>query len=110
MNRLDIGHTKDPKKWRQDEVEEHTAALCGDNICYYCRADLKAEKLSSPEHQNHDHTATDECLEVEYTSAAERFDKGEAIAHMTQDEQQEYIRTVNNNNRKRVAESNKAPF
>lgn len=41
--RLDYPHTKDLKRWSQEEVEEHQASLSGDNPCYYCRAD-KAQK------------------------------------------------------------------
>ena len=34
-------HTKNPRMWSQRETEEHQAALCGENICYYCIKDME---------------------------------------------------------------------
>ena len=62
--------------------------------------------------ENHDHTTTGECLTFDDSKYAvkSREEKGEALAHMTQDQQAEYIRTVNISNRKKVIELNKSPF
>ena len=34
-------HTKDSKRWSQEEREEHSASLVADNPCYYCISDRK---------------------------------------------------------------------
>ena len=61
---------------------------------------------------NHDHY-NGECLEIEWEGVAserERYEKQEALTQAEIERRQEYIKSVNKINRKRVAERNIAPF
>lgn len=64
-------------------------------------------------HNNHDHTAIGECLLIDWVGAVEEregYEKQEALTQAEIERRQEYIKSVNKINRKRVAERNIAPF
>ncbi len=61
--------------------------------------------------QNHDHAPDGSCLEIEWTGAAQaREGYGAPLKLRSKEEEQEYINKINSDNRKMVAEANKAPF